>query len=42
VTAAGTFLIWQFFVDIEFTDGQGSDYDKYEYRHEMTQILEYA
>lgn len=33
--------VMQFFVDIEFTDGQGSDYDKYEYRHEMTQILEY-
>jgi ubiquitin conjugation factor E4 B len=31
----------QFFVDIEFTGSHTSAYDKYEYRHEMTQILEY-
>jgi len=34
--------IMQFFVDIEFTEGAGgSGYEKYEFRHEMSQILEY-
>ena len=33
--------VMQFFVDIEFTGSHTSAYDKYEYRHEMTQILEY-
>uniref|UniRef100_A0A7S0Q3G5 RING-type E3 ubiquitin transferase n=1 Tax=Coccolithus braarudii TaxID=221442 RepID=A0A7S0Q3G5_9EUKA len=32
--------LMQFFVDIEFT-GSHSAHDKYEFRHEMTQILEY-
>merc|ERR1719399_1330145 len=31
--------VMQFFVDIEFSEG--SAYDKYEYRHEMAQILEF-
>ena len=33
--------IMQFFVDIEFTGSHTSAYDKYEYRHEMSQILQY-
>jgi len=33
--------IMQFFVDIEFTGSHQQAYDKYEFRHEMTQILEY-
>jgi len=34
--------VMQFFVDIEFTEGAGgSGYEKYEFRHEMAQILEY-
>mmetsp|Transcript_30212 Transcript_30212/g.96379 ORF Transcript_30212/g.96379 Transcript_30212/m.96379 type:complete len:577 (+) Transcript_30212:1412-3142(+) len=33
--------LMQFFVDIEFTGSHTGAYDKYEYRHEMTQILEY-
>ena len=34
--------VMQFFVDIEFTEGAGgSGYEKYEFRHEMSQILEY-
>ena len=33
--------LMQFFVDIEFTGSHTGAYDKYEYRHEMCQILEY-
>ena len=34
--------VMQFFVDIEFTEGAGgSGYEKYGFRHEMAQILEY-
>jgi len=33
--------VMQFFVDIEFTGSHTGAYDKYEYRHEMNQILEY-
>jgi len=33
--------VMQFFVDIEFTGSHTGAYDKYDYRHEMNQILEY-
>ena len=33
--------VMQFFVDIEFSGSHTGAYDKYEYRHEMAQILEY-
>lgn len=33
--------IMQFFVDIEFTGSHTGAYDKYTYRHEMNQILDY-